>query len=123
MPMNLSPHPGTVDSLRLSCSRSLRRFCKLAGIPYRSPHKLRNGHGVFGVKVAENLERYKAFSQNMMHGSMDITDRLYGNLAREDVKNAISSLGGDDPLDIGDGETLKEFREFQAFKRWQKNNL
>jgi hypothetical protein len=76
--------------------------------------------GVFGVKATENIEQFKAFSQNMMHGSMDITDRLYGNLAREDVKNAISSFGGNDLIDVDDEETLKEFREFQEFKRWRK---
>lgn len=81
---------GNSDSRRISFSKSLKRFCKLARIPYLSPHKLRNGHGVYVVKQAEDIEEFKAYSQNMMHGSMEITDRLYGQLSGDDVKAVVT---------------------------------
>lgn len=81
---------GNSDSRRISFSKSLRRFCKLAKIPYLSPHKLRNGHGVYVVKQAEDIEEFKAYSQNMMHGTMEITDRLYGRLDGDDIKAVVT---------------------------------
>ena len=82
---------GTSDSRRVSFSRNLKRFCQLVNIPYRSPHKIRNGHGVYAVKKATDIEEFKAYSQNMMHESMEITDRLYGRLNGDDVKAVITN--------------------------------
>lgn len=110
-------NPGGFESRRMSFSRSLKRFCSQADIPYRSPHKLRNGHGVFGVKAAKTVEDFKAFSQNMMHESMEITDRLYGRLASDEVKNTIQNLGIDNPNQ--DDQEL--FRQFLAYKKWCEN--
>ena len=83
---------GNPNSRRISFSKSLKRFCIACGISYKSPHKLRNGHGVFAVKQAENIEEFKAYSQNMMHESMEITDRLYGRLSGEDVKAVVKGV-------------------------------
>ncbi|MBN2045304.1 MAG: hypothetical protein JW757_09815 [Anaerolineales bacterium] len=63
----------------------------MAKIPYRSPHKIRNGHGVYAVKQAKNIEEFKAYSQNMMHENMQITDSLYGRLSRDDIKAVITA--------------------------------
>lgn len=57
--------------------KGLYKLCKLAGIPYRSPHKLRHGHAVYGIKHARDMKEFKAISQNLMHGSISITDGIY----------------------------------------------
>lgn len=113
---NISQEYGDSESRRLSFSRGLKRLCARAGIPYKSPHKLRNGHGVYGMKTVKTIEELKAFSQNMMHENMEITDRLYGKLSGKDVGSVIVNLKEkgsamqttDDPL----------FREFLAFREW-----
>ena len=45
------------------------------------------------AKKADSYEHSKAFSQNMMHESMEIAEHLYGNLAGEIVRRIISHLG------------------------------
>jgi integrase/recombinase XerD len=105
---------GKTESRRVAFSRGLKRFCERAGVDYKSPHKLRNGHGVYGVKNAKTTEKFKAFSQNMMHESMEITDRLYAGLASDDVREIISSMGGE--VESKKDEEL--FKHFIAFKKW-----
>lgn len=71
----------------------VRLICQLAGVPYLSPHKLRHGHAVHGIKQARNMQELKAVSQNLMHKSVMITDGVYGNLVADDVRNTIARLG------------------------------
>ena len=78
---------------RAFITKGLIRLCNRANIPYRSPHKLRHGHAVYGIKHAKTIEQLKAVSQNLMHHSITITDGVYGNLAAEDVAATIASLG------------------------------
>jgi site-specific recombinase XerD len=78
---------------RRNLARYLKQLCEQVGIPYRSPHKLRHGHAVYGVKRARNIEELKAVSQNLMHSSISITDGLYGRLTSDDVNRAITNLG------------------------------
>ncbi len=86
-------NPGSIDSRRQSAARGLKRACKAAKIPYRSPHKLRHGHGVYAVQHAKTMAQFKAYSQNMMHESMDITDRLYSRLNSDEVKKVVLGVG------------------------------
>ena len=72
---------------------SLRIICELAKIPYKSPHKIRHGFGVYGIKHAKNVGEMKAISQNMMHANMGITDGLYGKLAEEDLDDIMGTFG------------------------------
>ena len=111
---------GSSESRRMSFSRGLRRLCKQSGVDYLSPHKIRNGHGVYGVKSVTSIEEFKAFSQNMMHESMEITDRLYGRLARNDVRKVISSLGGNQKAEPVDEELFEQFLEFQAWRNQRR---
>ena len=73
--------------------RSLLRLCEQAGIPYKSPHKIRHGFGVYGVKHAKDIKEMKAISQNMMHANMGITDGLYGKLAEDDLDDIMGTFG------------------------------
>ena len=70
----------------------LHIICKLAGIPYLSPHKLRHGHTVYALKRTANVAQFKAVSQNIMHSSLVTTDQIYGRLLNDDVQDIISSL-------------------------------
>lgn len=71
----------------------LRELCEIAGIPYKSPHKIRHGFGVYGVKKAKDMGQLKAVSQNMMHSNIGITDGIYGRLAEDELGDIIGSLG------------------------------
>lgn len=90
---------------REQLTRGLVQLCAAAGVKYLSPHKLRHGFAVYGVRNAQNMAELKAVSQNLMHSSLAITDGLYGNLAGDDVKSAISSLGRKADVDDPDDET------------------
>ncbi|MDH5506236.1 MAG: site-specific integrase [Anaerolineae bacterium] len=108
---------GGVESRRQSLSRGLKKFCKRAGIKYRSPHKLRHGHGIYGVKRVSTLEEYKAFSQNMGHDTLEVTDRIYGRLGGEDVRGIISRLERKSSEPESDKEKL--FEEFTEYLEWK----
>ena len=57
--------------------------------------------------------RLKAISQNMGHESIDITDRLYGRLGWNDVKDIITRISHSE-IRTSDEEL---FRGFMAFKK------
>jgi site-specific recombinase XerD len=102
---------------RRNFARYLKGLCKQAGLAYRSPHKLRHGHAVYGVKHARNMEELKAVSQNLMHSSISITDGLYGRLTADDVNLAITNLGTSpaQPQPTGDmGLLLQALAKLQA---------
>lgn len=77
------------DSARMR----IKDLCRRAGIKYLSPHKLRHGHVVYGLKKAKDIEEMKAVSQNVMHSSLQITDAIYGQFSSGDVKRVISAIG------------------------------
>ena len=74
-------------------STGMKELCKLAGITYKSPHKLRHGFGTWGVKHTKNMAELKAISQNLMHANVGITDGTYGRLPEDDAFDIISGLG------------------------------
>jgi integrase len=82
-----------VNGRRMACVNGMKRVCVLAGVPYKSPHKLRHGHAIFGIKHARDMRELKAISQNLMHSSISITDGIYGNLQYEDMKETIAAMG------------------------------
>ena len=73
--------------------KGLRDICESAGLVYKSPHKIRHGFGVYGVKNAKDIKEMKAISQNMMHANMGITDGLYGKLAEDDLDDIMGTFG------------------------------
>jgi integrase len=68
-------------------------ICNRACVTFRSAHKLRHGHAIFGIKNSRNIQDLKAISQNLMHSSLTVTDGIYGNLSGEDFTETISKLG------------------------------
>lgn len=77
---------------REKVSAALRRLCELAGVQYRSPHKLRHGHAVYALGLARNVADLKAISQNLMHSDLRTTDQIYAILGNEDVMMRIGGL-------------------------------
>jgi integrase len=72
--------------------QGLKELCELSGVEWKSPHKIRHGHGVYGIMHAKTMAEYKALSQNMMHESVQTTDKTYSVLVNEDVGDIISTF-------------------------------
>ncbi len=75
--------------------KRLRRLFTLAGLPYKSAHKFRHGHAVYGLLKAQTMADYKAVSLNLMHNDIKITDSIYAPILSEEVKDRIARLTSD----------------------------
>jgi integrase len=73
--------------------KRLRRLFKLAGLPYKSAHKFRHGHAVYGLQHAQTMADYKAVSMNLMHEDIKITDEIYTPILSHEVQMRIIRLG------------------------------
>jgi len=80
------------ENRRDKVAKGLKRLCKMAGVRYRSPHKLRHGHAVYALKQAQDIATYKAVSMNLMHADLSVTDGIYAVLNQEDMRERIASL-------------------------------
>lgn len=76
-----------------SLYNGFRSLCAKAGIEYKSPHKLRHGHAVHGIKNVNDMAGLKKISQNLMHGSIMITDSIYAELTSDDIGKTITAIG------------------------------
>ncbi len=63
-----------------------------AGLPYKSPHKFRHGHAVYGLQHAQTMADYKAISMNLMHEDIQITDEIYAPILSNEIKDRIGRL-------------------------------
>ncbi len=89
----------------LAISKRLRRLYDLAGLPYKSPHKFRHGHAVFGLQHAKTMADYQAVSTNLMHEDIRVTDSIYARLAYDEVKQRIAGLTASaKPVTVADGD-------------------
>ncbi len=76
----------------ISLAKRIRKLAEFTGVEYKSPHKFRHGHAVYALLHANNIADYKAISQNLMHGSIQVTDSIYAWLNNDQVKNRIAKL-------------------------------
>ena len=76
----------------LAISKRMHHLFELAGLPYKSPHKFRHGHAVFGLQHAKTMADYQAVSTNLMHEDIRVTDSIYARLASDEVKQRIAGL-------------------------------
>ena len=74
-------------------AHGLRRMCERAGVPYRSPHKLRHSHAVYALERCDTVADLKAVSQNLMHESLVTTHSIYSVLQGTSVGQRIAQLG------------------------------
>jgi len=70
----------------------LQLLAHLAGIEYRTPHALRHGFAVYGLKAARSIADMEAVSKNLMHASLDVTLGVYAMLRESEVKDRITRL-------------------------------
>lgn len=90
----IDPNKNTVGKDRASGARKdLRNWFSRIDLTYHSPHKLRHGHAIYGIKLAKDIREYKAISQNLMHSSIVVTDQVYGGLSELDIEETITTLG------------------------------
>lgn len=73
--------------------KRLRRLFELAGLLYKSAHKFRHGHAVYGLQHAQTMADYKAVSMNLMHEDIKITDEIYAPILSHEVQQRINRLG------------------------------
>lgn len=98
---------GTLSGRRGALAEGMRALCLRANVPFRSAHKLRHGHALYGVQHARTVEDFKAVSQNLMHSSISITDGIYGRMAADNVATVLARLGtlpGAQPASVPSGE-------------------
>jgi len=89
----LSPkEPGKTRSQALQ--KRLELLFSLANVKFKSPHKFRHGHAVYGLLHAQTMADYKAVSMNLMHDSIEITDSTYAPMLSSDVQERIAGLSG-----------------------------
>lgn len=72
--------------------KRLRKLFDLAGLPYKSAHKFRHGHAVYGLQNAQTMADYKAVSMNLMHEDIKITDEIYAPILSNEVQFRIGRL-------------------------------
>lgn len=82
---DVTEETGRIGGRRNALAEGIHSLCERAGIPFRSAHKLRHGHALYGIRHARDIEDLKAVSQTMMHSSLAITDGIYGRLAADNV--------------------------------------
>ena len=73
-------------------NRRLKLLFDKTNLPYKSAHKFRHGHAVFGLLHADSPADYKAVSMNLMHSDIKVTDSIYAILPDQDVKARIARL-------------------------------
>jgi integrase len=78
-----------------SVSRRLKQLYQAAGLTYKSPHKFRHGHAVYGLQHAQTMADYKAVSLNLMHEDIKVTDEIYAPILSEEVKERIAGMTGE----------------------------
>jgi integrase len=62
------------DNRNVALARRIRKIFAVAGLQYKSPHKFRHGHAVYGLQHAHTMADYKAISMNLMHKDIRVTD-------------------------------------------------
>lgn len=85
-----SAAPG--ENRNIALNKRLRLLSAQAGLLFRSAHKFRHGHAAYGLLHCETMADYKALSLNLMHESLEITDRIYVHLQKEDHRHRIARL-------------------------------
>ena len=64
----------------------------MAGLPYKSAHKFRHGHAIYGLQHAQTMAVNKAVSMNLMHEDIMITDDIYAPIMSNEVQLRFSRL-------------------------------
>lgn len=93
-------------------AKGLKKLCKQAGLPYRSPHKLRHGHAMFAMINARDLSDLKTISQNLMHSTVVTTDSTYSPLIAQELEKRIARISGKKSTMTSPEEALAALEQF-----------
>jgi integrase len=74
--------------------KRLKLLFSLAKVEFKSPHKFRHGHAVFGLLHAQTMADYKAVFMNLMQDSIEISDSTYAPILSLNVQDRIAGLSG-----------------------------
>jgi integrase len=87
-------HPHLIGRHRADRARkNLRRWLKIVGLPYFSPHQFSHGHALYALKQAKDVGDWRAVSRNLMLSNLSTTDGVYGLFSETDVQERIGALG------------------------------
>ena len=64
----------------------------MAGLPYKSAHKFRHGHAIYGLQHAQTMAVNKAVSMNLMHEDIMIAEDIYAPIMSNEVQLRFSRL-------------------------------
>jgi len=92
-------------------TRNLRAWMNENKLPYHSPHKFRHGHAIYVKKHAKSFADLEALKENLMHESIQTTDRIYGLFNQTDMKERLHNLGNSEEINLLE-EIPPEDREF-----------
>jgi integrase len=86
-------------------NKRLKIVFKAAKLPYKSAHKFRHGHAVYGRENANDMSAYKAVSMNLMHEDIRTTDRIYASMRNDEVGSQIATMTRNEALPVKIGQT------------------
>jgi integrase len=91
-------HWATADPVR----EIFKNAFAAVGLPYCSPHRVRDTISMLGQKICPTIEALKTWSQNMGHESVSTTLTSYGPVSSERRAEIMRSLGQADaePTDV-----------------------
>lgn len=90
-------------------NKRLRKLFASVGLAFKSAHKFRHGHAVYGLQHAQTMADYKAVSMNLMHNDIKVTDSIYAPILSDEVKHRINGLVSQSPT-LPDGELEAYFQ-------------
>lgn len=98
-----------IANMKKNFYRNLQQLCQLADVDYKHPHAFRHGHVHYGLQNAHTAEQIKAVSQNVMHNSTAITDKIYSRMGGNDINVIITGLGNNtQPRNTGNAVTASD---------------
>ena len=100
----------------LALNKRLRLLFQAAGLEYKSAHKFRHGHAVYGLQHAQTMADYKAVSMNLMHEDIRTTDGIYACLVKMRLRPGLP--GCNPPRVSGPAISLKSIFEIYPMMNW-----
>jgi len=85
-----APRPCPKKDSRID--RGLHKLCDLAGVEFKSAHKLRHGFAVYCLERSKDTADMEAISKTLMHSSLMTTFEIYAVLDQTAVKSRIGSF-------------------------------
>jgi len=80
------------DNRNIALVKRVRKLFAAVGLPYKSPHKFRHGHAVYGLLRARDMADYKAVSMNLMHATVEVTDGIYAPPSKDEIRRRITQM-------------------------------